>query len=383
MSAPLRILRNAIPIVSDTITSRGRGLKNFFAKGGVGRVVVLESDDWGSQRVPSADAREKLKQLGILSDKSAYDRETLENAQDLEVLCGSLLRFKGSDGRAAIMTCFVNPANPDFAKIKEANFVSYFYEPTRAEHERRGDFQSVSKAWAAGLENSLLSREYHGREHLQVRSWLKALQANDERCRRAFNHSYYSVELPDVKKVAKGFRAAYLFSDFEEIQELEEVLVSGAKLFEEETGAGARVFCPPNNVFHPQLYPAVRAAGCDYILRHTHNLEPDGTGDAKDVWGQKGVREAGLIGYGRNALFEPEQGFGVDHTMRQVRCAFAWGVPAIISTHRVNYVGGIDPGVRERGAVALQELLRRITTNWPDVRFMSSSQLMQELAGLD
>lgn len=378
-----RSLRNAIPIMSDTLRSRGRGLKNLFAKGGIGRVVVLESDDWGSQRVPSAGAREKLKRLGILSDKSAYDRESLENTQDLEVLCESLLGFKGSDGRPAIMTCFVNPANPDFFRIKQAEFESYFYEPTRAEHERRGDFKAVSKAWAAGLDNGILAREYHGREHLQVRSWLKALQANDQQCRLAFEYGYYSVKLPNVKKVASGFRAAYLFSDFDEMQELEEVLISGAKLLEEETGTGAQVFCPPNNVFHPQLYPAVRAAGCKYILRHTHNLEPDGTGDAKDVWGQEGVRESGLVGYGRNALFEPEQGFSIDHTMRQVRSAFAWGVPAIISTHRVNYVGGIDQGVRERGAKALKELLQRITTCWPDVRFMSSSQLMQELAAIE
>lgn len=366
-------------IVADTIRTRGRGLKNAFARTSDQRIVVFESDDWGSQRVPSKAAMERLVAKGILSGQGAYDRETLENAEDLTALGDTLASVRDSAGQPAVFTCFVNPANPDFEKIRESGFEAYCWETTSQTLERRGDRREVQAAWRAGREAGLLDVEYHGREHLQVRLWLEYLRTSPE-VRAAFDEGYYSVPVTGVPPIARGFRASYFFASPDEIPVLEEIVVTGAQIFAREYGRTAEVFCPPNNVFHPRLYAAVKRAGCKCIIRHTRNIQPDGKGGATTVWGQRGVAEAGLSWYGRNALFEPEQGFGVDHALGQVRSAFAWGVPAIISTHRVNYAGGIDPAVRDRGAAALMELLQRIVSIWPEVRFLSSRRLLEELS---
>ncbi|GAF03251.1 hypothetical protein [Saccharicrinis fermentans] len=47
----------------------------------------------------------------------------------------------------------------------------------------------------------------------------------------------------------------------------------------------------------------------------------------------------------------------------------------MISSHRVNYVGGLDVQNRSRGLKQLEQLLKQITKTWPDVEFITSEEL--------
>ncbi|MGYP000828716277 len=66
--------------------------------------------------------------------------------------------------------------------------------------------------------------------------------------------------------------------------------------------------------------------------------------------------------------------------MERIACAFRWHKPAVISSHRVNYVGFIHPTNRDRSLRLLGELLDRIRRRWPDVRFRTSDELTSLLA---
>ena len=80
----------------------------------------------------------------------------------------------------------------------------------------------------------------------------------------------------------------------------------------------------------------------------------------------------------RNVVFEPahERGFDwVNYSLKQIETAFFWNKPAIISSHRVNFCGHIDPKNREVGLTALKQLLHKIVNKWPEVEFMSSVEL--------
>ena len=80
----------------------------------------------------------------------------------------------------------------------------------------------------------------------------------------------------------------------------------------------------------------------------------------------------------RNVVFEPTHNRGIDwvnYSLRQVEIAFRWNRPAIISSHRVNFCGHIDPNNRKKGISALKELLHKIVQKWPDVEFMSANEL--------
>jgi hypothetical protein len=58
-----------------------------------------------------------------------------------------------------------------------------------------------------------------------------------------------------------------------------------------------------------------------------------------------------------------------------IKTAFRWHKPAIISSHRVNYIGAINPANRDNGLLLLSRLLLEIIRIWPDVEFMTTPQL--------
>ena len=86
----------------------------------------------------------------------------------------------------------------------------------------------------------------------------------------------------------------------------------------------------------------------------------------------------GLIYLIRNVNFEQVENTSVDivaSALNEIDTAFFWGKPAIISSHRVNYIGSVVPENRNRNLVLLKKLLNRIVEKHPTVEFMSSDKL--------
>ncbi len=64
----------------------------------------------------------------------------------------------------------------------------------------------------------------------------------------------------------------------------------------------------------------------------------------------------------RNCLFEPALFDSIDNVstcIRQIESAYRWGQPAIISSHRVNYMSRIDQNNREKHIELLDDLFNR------------------------
>lgn len=55
-------------------------------------------------------------------------------------------------------------------------------------------------------------------------------------------------------------------------------------------------------------------------------------------------------------------------------------IPAVISSHRTNYIGGLDPKNRMESLKQLDELLGTILKQWPEERFITTTQLGQVLS---
>ena len=82
------------------------------------KLVVFESDDWGSIRMPSKDVFEHLKSLGDHPDKDAFlSNDCLENESDLQALYNVLSSVYDSKGNTPIFTLNFAMANPNFDKI--------------------------------------------------------------------------------------------------------------------------------------------------------------------------------------------------------------------------------------------------------------------------
>lgn len=81
----------------------------------------------------------------------------------------------------------------------------------------------------------------------------------------------------------------------------------------------------------------------------------------------------------RNVCFEPfanKTSDWVDIALNQIRDSFFWGKPAIISTHRINYVSNMSIDHRDNSLLRLQELIKNILPKWPSVEYRSTDELI-------
>ena len=81
----------------------------------------------------------------------------------------------------------------------------------------------------------------------------------------------------------------------------------------------------------------------------------------------------------RNVFFEPTQKPNFEwekDALRRIDTAFYWGKPAIISTHRLNFMGGFSTQNRENTLNRLKLLINQVQKKHKDVVFASSNEIL-------
>jgi hypothetical protein len=180
-------------------------------------------------------------------------------------------------------------------------------------------------------------------------------------------------DLPKVR-----FSEAFSFWDKNEIETHKSIIKDGLIRFEKVYGYKPTSFTPPAMLIHPELYVFVESLGIIAIDKprvHQVHLGKGNYKKEKNVLGiQKNQNHVTIV---RNCMFEPnsKKRDWVNYTFNQIKAAFFWGKPAIISSHRVNFCGHIDPENRNKGLKDLQNLLVKVTKTWPDVEFVAVDEL--------
>jgi len=337
------------------------------------RIIIFDSDDWGSLRMPSLKILQKLEKEG-LGMSSIYNQfDTIEAPEDLEGLFTVLNSVHDKNGRPAVFTANSVTANPDFSKIKESNFREYFYEPsleTLKRYHRENSIPLIHE----GIKNRIFIPQFHGREHINVRMWLRALSQKDPKTIIAFNYGVYDYD----DNTKHGFLAAFDLLTPEDLIYQATVITEGLSLFKNFYGYNAEYFVPPNGPFNNKLNKTLFSNGIKLRSASKIQIEPLGNSRTRKVihWlGQKD--KTGILYITRNCFFEPSQPGQdwVDSCLYDIKTAFMWHKPAIISSHRVNYIGALRPENRNRGLKQLKQLLNEILKNWPDVEFLSTPEL--------
>lgn len=158
------------------------------------KIVVIESDDWGSVRMSSLENFERFKKAGMSVEKSHYNLyDSLESNDDMSYLMELLCKHKDATGRYPVITGVNVVANPDFKKIKAIGYKEYFYEPYTETCKRYAAHDKVYDLWKEGIANRLLVPCYHGREHLNVQRWLRALQNGNKSTLLAFDYGVTGI----------------------------------------------------------------------------------------------------------------------------------------------------------------------------------------------
>jgi hypothetical protein len=347
------------------------------------KIVVISVDDYGSIRLDSKEARNALEKAGLKGQSRFNMYDTLETREDLEILYQTLSSVKDKNGRNAVFTPFSIPCNIDFEMMKSTNYESYYFETLPETYNKlavtnAGAYEGTWGMWKEGIEKGLMKPQFHGREHLNVRFLEAKLAEKDRDVLVALeNRSYTSI--PYDTNLKLDYSEAFDFWDVNENIKLQEILKDGLQQFERVFGFRATHFIPPSSKIHDSLLPILWKEGVKYIDRSLINNQHQGLGKYKRSISYTGKQEQeGLINIVRNVVFEPteEKGFDwVGFSLKQIEVAFRWNRPAIISSHRVNFCGHIDPKNRMVGIIALKQLLDRIVEKWPNVEFMAANEL--------
>jgi hypothetical protein len=340
------------------------------------KILVIESDDWGSIRMPSCEVYKKLISKGLDITGSDYNRlDTLESNDDLTLLYEILYSHNDSVGNHPIITANVVVGNPDFQKIRLSDFSNYYFEPVTETLKRYPNHDKVEVLWKQGNFDGIFHPQFHGREHVNVVRWMNALITKSEEIMFTFDNGttfsgdgdYNFMEVLDYNKP-------------DDLEKMKESLAEGLNLFEKIFGFGSKSFIPPCYTWDSEIEETLYVKGIRYIQGLTVQLVPTGNfGNYRRKYHFLGKRNAfGQYFLIRNCFFEPSLSKNSDPVgdcLNRINIAFRWRKPAVISAHRINFIGSLDEKNRSNNLKLFNDLLNSIIKNWPDVEFMTSDQL--------
>ena len=352
------------------------------------KIVVIESDDWGSIRMASKDAYNNFFTKGLPVDKCPYNSyDALECNEDLESLFEVLGSVKDLNGNPAVLTANAVMANPDFQKIRESGFQKYYYEPFTKTLERYPSHDQVYSLYKKGISEKLFKPQFHGREHLNVARWMRALQDGDVYAFMAFEWNMFTLHTGINSSCRSEYCDAFAAESSEELLQLKTIIIDGLQLFHQLMGYPSQTSIPPCYTWNREVDDILSDNGVQALQGIQLQYVPifANGGSYKKIYHYTGQRNDRAQCYiVRNCFFEPSLTLGLDpipNCLSRIQTAFAWHKPAIISTHRLNYIGFLNPSNREQNLNHLERLLLAITTHWPDVEFLSSDQLGSLVSG--
>lgn len=346
------------------------------------KIVVFESDDWGSIRMSNSEARDRLKVKGHEVDNNPYQQyDGLETADDVNLLRQILDAVDDKNGSSGVFTLNYCSANPDFQNIEEFEFSQYYREPFDKTYEHYGEGQRVIDEVKKGEKQGVFNVQFHGAEHLNIKRWMMALQKNDRITKEAFQEGIFSPAIAKSTGYSMEYMDALDFDNENEVEAQIQQLQAGLDIFQNVWQKKPVSFIAPCYRWSKPIEVFLAQAGIKYIQGQRAQLHPKNKpGYAqRKIYRYTGQRnEYGQYYTVRNVIFEPsihEPLPALTMAKQQIKDAFFMNVPAVVSSHRINYTSRLNRENRDRNLSALKELFKWITESYSDVEYMSSIAL--------
>ncbi|MHB1247079.1 MAG: hypothetical protein ACYCZH_11590 [Sulfuriferula sp.] len=315
-------------------------------------VLVIESDDWGA---------------GMLSQAAALDA--------LRALLG---RHSDHTGRHPVMTLGVVLAIADTEAIRVAGgreYVSIALDDAR--------LAPVLAALRAGIADGVFVPQLHGMEHY----WPPAVMAASQTDWRVAAW-LAGAALPRTEDLPSPLQsrwtaAAVLPALPLSTPEINEAAAAETAAFQHIFGMAAQVAVPTTFVWNDAVERAWAAHGVRCIVtpgtRHEYrDAQGRPGGDGRSILngerGQDGVRYVV-----RDQYFEPALGHRAEQGLAALTRQTACARPALLETHRFNFMGEpADTAFHE-----LERLLNEACVAYPALRFLSTQEIAEAMAGKD
>ncbi len=348
------------------------------------KIVVFQSDDWGTIRTPKTTAAQKFIAINGY-DKNAFLKfDTLETQGDLINLFDVLKSQVDYRGVSPIFTTNHVVGNPDFQKIESVKFEEYFWESSFATYNKFNAENAMETQWQQGILSNLISPEFHSREHVDFILWLKLLREKNTKLREAFDLGFWGIPKVDDNLKNRNLMATYdSFNEHNRDIYLNSIK-DGIGLFKSQFSKSPSSFIPNNYIFPLSLmneleklnFSSVQGMKYIYFPKEGKNIPRK---QKRRIQGNSESPYTHLISLVRNVQFEPalvqNKLKTLDLCLNQIKWSFFFGKPAIIDTHRINYVGGLSEINRDENLKLLKLLIESIIKNWPDVEFESTENV--------
>ncbi|MFO7888762.1 MAG: hypothetical protein R6V04_00325 [bacterium] len=346
------------------------------------KIIVMDSDDWGSIGLPSIEVFNQLSRSGFRIENNPYLKyDSLASEDDLTALFDILRKFKDKNGQSPVLTANTVVANPDFIKIKDTDFREYHYELFTDSLKRYPKHSGSFNLWKQGMKDLLFYPQFHAREHLNVDYWMKALQAGHKQISLGFNHGFYILDNATHPDIEHSCTSAHYPKSINEHDQITKAIEDGLEIFKRIFGYPSRSFTGTGYIWSSKIEPMLSNNDVKFLKSIFIQRDPIiGTQKLKKRYHYTGKRNNwNLIHLVRNAFFEPGlsniKDKSVVDCLERIDTAFSCRKPAIIATHRINYIGYIDEKFRYENLRLLAELLGQILKKYPDVEFLNSDEL--------
>ena len=271
-------------------------------------------------------------------------------------------------------------ANPDFHKIAESDFQEYSYTAVKDE-QTLFDGSTLVRAWKEASKLGVFFPQIHCREHIQWWAWLEDLRMGISDAIDTFPLNMCGVPKVVSKLGISYFDPVYIRDSYTEANEdaIPNSIKEGCEIFKDIFGYYSKTTVAPVVFWNEIAELAWHESGIEVIQGSW--LQSIKT-DNKISFTNRKLGEKNLFGQQylvRNCNFEPRRGANADSCLKEIARAFQFNCPAIICTHRVNYVSSIDKKGADDSLSQLKELLDKILRKWPDVKFITSQTLGENL----
>jgi hypothetical protein len=284
------------------------------------RAVILGSDDWGMGAwAPDRVAYLRHLERGFMQNN--WSKGTLEGPEDMRRLFGLLSSFHGADGRVAFFQPNYVVALPDYEAISEDGFTRYYDMGLAGPLPSRWQRGDIIGAAREGMEMGVWYPQYHARaHHFSPKRWVRLLKEGNRDVIESFEDEMYVWEVTRER-----------VKEYADMTPLEQVqwVAKGIDYFQEAFGRR------PQTVTNGDVLPGVAEAWVANGLR------------VANIFRKVGFYHDPLTGlcYSSNntyldlMLIERERRPGyLDRASEDAAAAWERNEPAVVVTHRTNYV---------------------------------------------
>ena len=308
-------------------------------------VVIFESDDWGTGPLKQQDALVKISQL--------------------------LSQFSDSKGYHPVMTLGIVLAEPDIDKIK-ATGKQVYHKRTLAD----SSYAKLLTVIQNGIAQEVFSIHLHGMEHFWPASLMKSAHKNAKVKQWLFNNDNLQTEDLPSELQSRWVDSSCLPSSNHSKEEIYQAIDEELSLYENVFGQPPTIVVPPTFVWTDIVEKAYAVRGIKTLItpgRQCIGRDAKGLPDPNGRHFLNGQENEGLLFLVRDDYFEPSLGHKAEKALQRITDKLKCGRPALLEMHRFNFINGTENSTASMQE--LEKLLQLITSNLPNVRFISAGQL--------